>query len=467
MTEAPVGGPAVETRGSLTGRLIWLAAGWSLLALILTGVLLTTAFRDSAVRRLQSVLEATDREVAAITNVQAGVVVTPPVQDARTLRAYSGKYWSVVEPDEADGFRPLTRSESLFDYALPAPTAGAAEVLSQPGEPYFYDAIGPDSQPLRVLAIARTLPNREAPVIFLTAVDRSEIDQDASNFAALTWTALGLLGAGLIAAVLIQVRVGLRPLYDLGAALADVRRGRQQRLAGAYPREIAPLAQELNALLDHNQEVVDRQRTHVGNLAHALKTPLAVMLAEAGSGEGLLAETVRRQAALMKAQVDHHLQRARAAARAQHAGQSTPVAEVVDELASLLERVFQSKPVEIDWRAPDDLSFRGERQDLQEMLGNLLENACKWCRGKVRVTAAVSGVGRLQLVVEDDGPGLPADQREAALKRGARLDEEAPGTGLGLSIVDELVKSYAGRITLGSSEMGGLSVMLDLPMAEA
>ena len=465
MTDEPVTGPAVEPKGSLAGRLIWLAAGWSLLALVLTGLLLTTAFRDSAIRRLERVLEAAEREVVAVTRVQGDTVVTPPVQDARTLRAYSGKYWSVVEPD-GRGFRSLTRSESLFDYALPPPPGGPQVILATPGDPVFYDAIGPDDQPLRVLAMARTLPNRDAPVIFLAALDRSEIDQDASNFAALTWTALGLLGAGLIAAVFFQVRVGLRPLYDLGSALADVRRGRSHRLAGAYPGEIAPLAQEINALLDHNQEVVERQRTHVGNLAHALKTPLAVVLAEAGSGEGMLADTVRRQAALMKAQVDHHLQRARAAARAQHAGQSTPVAEVLDELASLLERVFQSKPVEIDWRSSDDLAFRGERQDLQEMLGNLLENACKWCEARVRVSAAVSGVGRFTLVVEDDGPGLPADQRDAVLKRGTRLDEEAPGTGLGLSIVDELVKSYAGKITLGASEMGGLSVTLELPTAE-
>lgn len=466
MTDEPVVGPAVQTRGSLTGRLIWLAAVWSLLALVLTGLLLTTAFRDSAIRRLERMLEATDREVVSVTRVQGGTIVTPPVQDARTLRAYSGKYWSVVEPS-GDGFRSLTRSESLFDYALPAPTPGAQAILSAPGTPYFYNAIGPDEQPLRVLAIARTLPNREAPVIFVTALDRSEIDQDASAFAALTWTALGLLGAGLLAAVFLQVRIGLRPLYELGTALAAVRRGKAQRLAGVYPREVAPLAQELNALLDHNQEVVERQRTHVGNLAHALKTPLAVMLTEAGASDGVLAETVRRQAALMKAQVDHHLQRARAAARAQQAGQRTPVGEVLDELASLLERVFQSKGVEIDWRAPDELAFRGERQDLQEMLGNLLENSCKWCRGRVRVTGAVSGLGRLTLTVEDDGPGLPADQREMVLKRGARLDEEAPGTGLGLSIVDELVKSYSGRITLGGSDLGGLLVSLELPMSEA
>lgn len=466
MTESPAAEPAVATRGSLAGRLIWLAAAWSILALILTGFLLTTSFRDSANRRLESSLQATDIEVAAVTRVQGDYVVTPPVQDARTLRAYSGKYWSVVEVDPQSGFHPLTRSQSLFDYGLPAPASGPGMILAAPGEPYFYDAIGPDSQPLRIMAVARTLPNRTEPVIFLSALDRSEVDQDISNFAFLTWTALGVLGVGLIAAVLIQVRVGLRPLYELGDAVADVRRGKLQRLSGSYPSEIAPLAQELNALLDHNQEVVERQRTHVGNLAHALKTPLAVMLAEAGSRQGQLADTVRKQAALMRAQVEHHLQRARAAARAQQTQQVTPVEDVLDELASLLERAFHYKDIEIDWRAEDGLAFRGERQDLQEMLGNLLENACKWGRSRIRVDAAASGPGRLTIQVGDDGPGLPTDQHQAVLKRGTRLDEEAPGTGLGLSIVDDLVKSYGGKMDLGTAPQGGLLVTIELPASE-
>lgn len=466
MTEEPVERPAKRPKGSLTGRLIWLAGAWSLLALLLTGALLTTAFRDSAVRRLEGVLEVTDREVVAVTRVENGQVITPPVQDARTLRTWSGKYWSVVEARPDGSFEALTRSESLFDLYLPAPVDGASMILAAPGEPYVYDAIGPDDQPLRIFAVARTLPNREAPVIFLSAIDRSQIDQDIANFTVLTWTALGFLGAGLIAAVFVQVRFGLGPLYELGTAVADVRRGKRNRLTGRYPREIAPLADELNALLDHNQEVVERQRTHVGNLAHALKTPLAVMLAEAGSSEGLLAETVRKQAALMQAQVEHHLQRARAAARAQTAGQRTPIEPVLDEMATLLERVFKHKDVVIDWRAPEGLAFRGERQDLQELLGNLLENACKWCESRVLITAGASGEGRLTVTVEDDGPGLPADQRDAVLKRGTRLDEAAPGTGLGLSIVDELVKAYGGRLTLGTAAMGGLSATLELPMAE-
>ncbi|HEY0053337.1 MAG TPA: ATP-binding protein, partial [Caulobacteraceae bacterium] len=164
--------------------------------------------------------------------------------------------------------------------------------------------------------------------------------------------------------------------------------------------------------------------------------------------------------------VDHHLRRARAAARAQAAGDRTPVEEVFDEIAPMLERVFQAKGVEIDWRCPEDLCFRGERQDLQEIIGNVLENACKWCRGKVRALAGPDGLGRLVLVIEDVGPGLPEEQRDTMLKRGERLDENAPGSGLGLAIVDELVRAYGGRVTLGEAELGGLKAIIELPAVE-
>jgi signal transduction histidine kinase len=168
----------------------------------------------------------------------------------------------------------------------------------------------------------------------------------------------------------------------------------------------------------------------------------------------------------MKAQVDHHLRRARAAARAQMLGEITPIEPVLDEMAVMLERVFEEKGVVIDWRAPEGLAFRGERQDLQELLGNLLENACKWAKRRVRVSAGATGLGQRGVVVEDDGPGLPEEQREAALLRGARMDESTPGSGLGLSIVVELTRAYGGRISLSDSELGGLKAVLELPSAE-
>jgi signal transduction histidine kinase len=212
---------------------------------------------------------------------------------------------------------------------------------------------------------------------------------------------------------------------------------------------------------------VERQRTHVGNLAHALKTPISVMITEAAQRPGALAEVVTRQAEVMRQQVDHHLRRARAAARTQGQGERTSVAEVLDELARTLERIFRDRGVSIDWDAPEDLYFLGERQDLLEIVGNGIENACKWSRSKVRVRAEAFTPERFRLTVEDDGPGLPPDRREEVVRRGARLDENAPGSGLGLSIIDELARAYGGALKLDDSALGGLRIEIDLPQAEA
>ncbi len=452
---------------SLTRRLIWLASAWILLALAVTGYVLTSQFQESGLRRLGDVLNTTIDRVAFNTSTSNGVTQTPPIQDQRTVDIFSGKYWAVAEPTGDGRLRWLSKSRSLWDSEMPVPRELPSRLNDAFGQTITFNATGPAGEPLRVAATMKSLPGRDAPVVFFAAIDRSAIDADTRQFATVTWIALLIMGAGLVTAVLLQVQIGLRPLYRLQTEIADVRKGKAARVEGSYPLEIAPLARQVNQLLDHNQEVVERQRTHVGNLAHALKTPLSVMLAEAGDAPGGLPEVVRRQSELMRAQVDHHLRRARAAARAAHGlGERTPLAEVIDELAVMLERVFQSKGVEIDWRADDDLAFLGERQDLQEILGNLMENACKWCRRRVRISAGPSGLGHLILVVEDDGPGLAEDQREAALKRGQRLDESAPGSGLGLSIVDELTRAYGGRITLGRSDMGGLKAMLELPAAD-
>jgi signal transduction histidine kinase len=368
----------------------------------------------------------------------------------------------------AGGLRIITRSDSLYGEDLTVPADLPGRLDDAYGQTITYNATGPAGEPLRVAASMKSLPGRTTPVVFFAAIDRSNVDVDTRQFATLTWVALLILGFILVSAVFIQVQVGLRPLYDLRNEIAAVRHGQAARIERSYPLEIQPLAEQVNRLLAHNQEVVERQRTHVGNLAHALKTPISVMLAEAGTAEGPLPELVRRQTRVMQGQVDHHLRRARAAARAAHGlGETTPVPEVLDELAVMIEQVFRDKRAEIDWRAPDDLAFLGERQDLQEILGNLIENAAKFSTRRVRVSAGQNGLGQMVVVVEDDGPGLPADQRETVMKRGARLDESAPGSGLGLSIVEDLTRAYGGRLTLGDSDMGGLKVVLELPAAHA
>ncbi|MBW8304620.1 MAG: sensor histidine kinase [Brevundimonas sp.] len=461
---------------SLTRRLIWLASAWIVLALFLAGWALTNQYQESALRRLGHMLSATIDEVVLATNAAPdGSLTVDEVRDDQTLRALSGKYWAVAEPGPDGRLRILLRSPSLAGESLTIPDELPGRLEAARGATISYNdpdglrrgGEGPLGVPLRVAASMKQLPGRTEPVVFLAGIDRSNIDNDTRQFATFTWTALLILGLGLVIAVFLQVRIGLRPLYALRNEIADVRKGRAARIARSYPLEIQPLAEQVNRLLDHNQETVERQRTHVGNLAHALKTPLSVMLAEAGDQKGPLPYIVRRQTEVMQAQVDHHLRRARAAARAQMLGEVTPIEPVLDEMAVMLERVFKDKGVIIDWRAPEGLAFRGERQDLQELLGNLMENACKWAKRRVRVSAGATGLGQMVVVVEDDGPGLPEDQREAALQRGSRMDESTPGSGLGLSIVVELTRAYGGRISLSDSELGGLKAVLELPAAEA
>jgi signal transduction histidine kinase len=436
---------------------------------VLTGLALTTLYRQSAIRRFDQNLEYVVDALLSGTNIGAeGTLQAPLLGDARTSRAYSGQYYQVAEVTADNRLALVRRSRSLFDAAVSLPPDQLRRLQATPGQPVFYDVSGPAEQPLRVMARMARLSGYPRPVVFMAAEDRSPIEADTDRFAATTAAALVALGLGLVVAVLVQVRVGLGPLFDIRREVARVRRGKAQRVTGRYPEELEPLAEELNALLDHNQEVVERQRTHVGNLAHALKTPISVLLSEAERHPGALAEVTVRQAQSMREHVDHHLRRARAAARAQTQGERTELAPVLEELVLTLERIYQDSRCAIDWDAPEGLSFQGERQDLLEIVGNVLENACKWSKSRVRLRAAPAPgqAERLLVTVEDDGPGLPEGRRDEVLKRGARLDESAPGSGLGLSIVDELARAYGGSLTLSDSPLGGLKVEVVLPRAE-
>ncbi|MFZ5719013.1 MAG: sensor histidine kinase [Pseudomonadota bacterium] len=454
------------TRPSLARRLVLLAAGWSFAALVVVAVVVALVFQQGALRRFDASLSDLIDNLISGSTIEDGEVLAPALTDQRALRAYSGRYWDIAEPLPEGGVRSLVPSRSLWDSELQIPRDLPERLRANPRKPIAFDA--PGVQPgerLRVVARWTSLPGREAPLIFIAAEDRRPIDREVRNSVTTIVLAVALLGLGLILAVVAQVRLGLEPLFRLGDEVADVRRGKAMRLQGEYPSELRPLTDELNALVAHNQETVERQRTHVGNLAHALKTPISVMITEAAQRPGPLAEVVTRQADVMRQQVDHHLRRARAAARSQGQGERTSVAEVLDELARTLERIFADKGVEIDWDAPDDLWFLGERQDFMEIAGNAMENAGKFGRRRVRVRAAPEGAERLRLTVEDDGPGLPPEQREEVVRRGARLDERAPGSGLGLSIIDELARAYRGSLDLGDSTLGGLAVSVVLPRA--
>lgn len=431
---------------SLKRRLIGAAMAWLVLALAASGTLLRVAFEDSLERTFQLRLATAVRSLAAAMDVGAdgSVTLARQVGDPRFDQPYSGWYWQMADQDGV-----LLRSRSLWDTVLP--------VLPppEPGAVAFGRAVGPQGEPLLTAERDLSFPDRARPVHVAVAASRHDVDRELARFDRLLLISFVLLAAGLAVAMAVQVSYGLKPLSRLAAELEALKRHAGQRLSGGYPAEIAPLAETFNTVLDHDAELVARARTHVGNLAHGLKTPLSVMQAELSSGtmdRVVLSQQIDRMGRL----IEHQLTRARTEASSARAlGIQAPVAEVAGEIAAMLSKIHADRAITIINRCDPAASFAGDREDLAELLGNLLENACKWARGQVVVRTEGTTIW-----VEDDGPGLSERHHAEATRRGARLDESAPGHGLGLAIVRDLAGLYGGRLELDRSELGGLAARL-------
>jgi signal transduction histidine kinase len=449
---------------SLAARLIATAAIWTLLGLVLGGWVLSAAFRNAAQENFDATLQ-TDLDgliVAAQPDPQGGIMLEDRFINASFRRVYSGLYFQ-IDPADA-GRSAIFTSRSLFGAHL------APRITSRHGAIGWGEAAGPDGQHLRVVQQRLEFPDTTTPkpddtraFRVTVAGDMAAVDEQTASFnGTLVWSFL-LLGLGLVLAVFLQVRIGLLPLRRVARALARIRDGSAQKLEGDFPAEIAPLAFELNSLIAHSAEVVARARTHVSNLAHFLKTPLSVLASEAeASPPSPLAEQVKRQVFTMRRQVDHYLTRARAAGNVGALGNCTAVAPVLSDLTRVLSRIHATRGIEIEMDCPPNLFFRGERQDLEEMAGNLIDNGCKWARHLVTVTARREGA-HLVLDIADDGPGLTPEERARVGTRGERLDESVPGSGLGLAIVHDISKLYGGFFVLEAAPQGGLLARLTLP----
>ena len=461
-------------RRSLARRLFLGAALWSLVVLVAGTLLLGAVYRAQNLALLESELDRTlielTRAVEPVEIVEGGQLIrdgriettdAPLPEHPDFFVPLSGRYWAILGIGEDGLPNGAITSDSIFDGDPPVNFDTLSAALATPGQVYYGDAVGPNDEDVRLAMRAVLIENRPQPVVFTAAFDRSAQEAASRNFLILLAALMTVLAAGVLLAMYLQVRYGLQPLRQIASHITDIREGRRDRLEEDYPSEVAPLTTELNALIEHNKDVVSRAQTHVGNLAHALKTPIAVLMNEA-SGDTPMDDLVRRQAENMQSNVQHYLKRAQAAARAEVLGARCELKPVVEDLSRLMERLFRDKGLGIEIDVADDTVFRGERQDLEELLGNLLENAGKWARQNVRVTAKVED-RRLLLTVDDDGPGLKPEQRETALKRGGRLDEQTPGTGLGLSIVVELVELHGGKLELGDAPLGGLRVAMDFP----
>lgn len=437
-------------RGSLARRLVLLSLVWIGCGLAAAGIALSLAFRRSVEASFDVRLEAMQHALVASleTDADGNVTIARPLPDPRFGRTFSGWYWQVSEP----GGAPLAASRSLFDQTLPP---GSADVAGASW------TTGPRGARLRAVSRRVSLPRRDAPVVVTLAADDAEPAAERARFDRWLVACLGALAAGLGVGVALQVRLGLRPLRALDRDLAAVRHGEALRLPDAEVEELAPLVASWNALLARDAEVVRRARTHVGNLAHALKTPLSLLRAEAAGLEGEPVDAIRRHLAELEQRVEHHLARAAAAGPGPRPGHGTPAGDALAALAATLRRLFPERLVTLD--VAPGLVFPGEREDFEEIAGNLLENACKWATREVRVGARRGAGGALELVVEDDGPGRSDAELELARARGTRLDERVPGSGLGLAIVEDLVALHGGELTLGRSGLGGLRAMVRLP----
>ena len=451
---------------SIATRLFLSAIFWSMLLLLAAGVLLTTLYRRTAEQafdqRLDVYLRAIVADLAAPgedTRIEPGQLGEPQFE-----LSLSGWYWQITRLDTS---QPMVRaSRSLFAASLPR-LADLGIPASLGGLRRGY-ATGPEGSRIRILE--REIDTGDTGVFLVqVAATTQEIEFQLRDFEFALAMTFGFLAIALAGASALQVRFGLRPLRRLREEVVAIRRGESERIDGHFPEDLSPLAGELNLLISSNKEILERARTQVGNLAHALKTPLSVITNEARVQETPLAAKVAEQAAIMRDQVTLYLDRARASARAGVIGSVSDVEPSVSALVRTFDKIYDERAILFVAEVAPGSRFRGEKQDLEEMVGNLLDNAGKWAdtRVEIRVAAAVGAqdAPQLEITIDDDGPGLPEEARAQALKRGQRLDETKPGSGLGLSIVADLAAIYGGSIALEASPFGGVRARLVLPAA--
>ena len=456
---------------SLALRLAISSAAWTLMILSVTAAILISLCRDFAEESFDERLNYSLENLIAKTAPLATLDIRRPADLGEPLfsKPLSGAYWQIRPVDGRDDVS--FKSDSLADETYKIPS----DLGVKPDQKHIRQSYvdGPDGQILRVLEREIDFGQENESRIFSLSVafDTAAVDAETRYLTDTIVLTLALLGGGLLLATFFQVRFGLSPLKDIGRRLAAIRSGEETLLEGTPPDEILPLQEELNALIKANWGVVERARTHVGNLAHALKTPLSVIINEAASQDTEFAQKVAQQAALMRQQISHHLDRARIAAQIRPISGVTDVESGLFALSRALTKIYEGRALNLEIDCPDGVRFFGEKQDFDEMAGNLMDNACKWARSSVTVkveaprAAGPTAARTFRLIIEDDGPGLAEELRREAVQRGRRLDEKVPGTGLGLSIVAELSHLYRGTLKLEKAASGGLRACLTLPAA--
>ncbi len=451
---------------SLSFRLTVSAAVTAVVLLIAAIFVLTELFQQAVQRNFDGRLRAIMDGLQG--NIELAEDGSPRVlgnfADTRFQLQDSGWYWQVAPL--VPGKKPAA-SASLLEPPLLLPENA---ITGRDAEGYArFSMSDPAGNQLRGIEQRLKIFGSSEDYSFVVTGNFDELRDEVEAFRRTLYVSMALLGSGLLGAIFFQVRYGLQPMKLMERKLNDIRAGKVEMLEGDFPSEMQPIADELNLLVQSNFAIIDRARMQVGNLAHALKTPISVLTNEARDHKGPLSDKVTEQVGVMREQVNLYLDRARRAARAQTVGSATDVEPVLQALARTLQRINRDRGLSVQVEPFPPIKFRGERQDLEEMVGNLMDNACKWSKSKVQVRARIlpqmGEDGRPWMIVEvdDDGPGLPPEKRAIAMKRGQRLDESKPGSGLGLNIVSETAAMYGGAADLAEAEIGGLRAILKLP----
>lgn len=444
---------------SLTRRLLFGALLWVLCSLVAVAVLLNTLFKQHLEEQLHKELQIHMTQLIAQLRVDEDQLQIEPLSDPRFEQPLSGLYWQIEQIDQ-DRVSYHWFSRSLWDERMQPPADQADQ------ESWFrFD----DSSLGELYIVGRyvRLPDTGHSYQLWMAAQAELIAQPLQRFMTMLILALVALGGVLVLGVWWQLRLGLKPLHRLRLHLAAVHEGTAQTIDGDYPQEIQPLVSDFNRVLQSHTQLVARARTEASNWSHAIKTPLAVLHNAAKENESALAKLVLDQVSSAQQQIDYHLSRSRVVAATKPVGVRTQVKPAIESLTKLMEKAYASKQVQVELSVPDTLFFRGEAHDLHEMLGNIIDNAFKWCMHRVHISAQLvadySSSSALTIRIEDDGPGLTSTQQSTIFTRGVRLDEHLSGSGLGLAISADVAQLYGGHIAASPSELGGLCVSLHLP----
>lgn len=443
-------------QGSLARRMAIIAAGWIAVLLLGGGIALERTLTNLVERNFDDQLEYVLTALIASAEIQVGgeVYLYSQLGDQRFLEPNSGVYWQI----SGEGEETLP-SRSLWDRTL------QVEGDHFDSDPHYYDSDQFRAEPLRMVERTVILPGSETRWTFAVASATEELDAQIARIRSILVWSFAVLGLGLFLMTLLQIRYGLSPLRRVRAAIQNLRTIGSNRITEPLPTEVEPLVEEINSLLAHTEKQAEEARTHAGNLAHALKTPLTVLTNAATANAPDLGNAVIRETRTMQRHVDHHLARARAVGRRAVGHARAPVCRSAEGVRRAVERLYPDSRIDIAGSKQAEVMI--ERQDLDEILGNLIENAAKYGGGSVFVTVdAEPEADQCVTWVEDDGTGIPEAERDRIFDRGARLDTGKPGTGLGLAIVRDVAEIYGGTVELDESEdLGGLLVKLSLPRA--